>query len=299
MLRPLFGSSSIVLMLAMVLQAQEAKEPTEEESQKKIVEQLKRIDYAKATIHDGPDFRIVSTVPADKLKSVSAAAQKYYDTAEKAMKFDEKEDRPWKGKLNIFVLAERSSYTAFVRTIEQRRVLPDEDYSISVRTEPPHVAFSLNGKETPAQLEAEIGGRITLAMLMARAGPTADLPSWMKDGFARAIRMRLDPSWGATERAAIRRLMVDPKVLTKTSMPAKLAHLSNDEREPKDRDRLATSMMEYLVYGPDGAKVSGLLTAFRPSEEVPRPTFEGVLKAMEKTPEAVEKAWKKWALTGK
>jgi len=299
MLRATFGGTILSLMVLCVAVAQEPKEPTEAESQKKIVEQLKRIDFAKATIHDGPHFRIVSTLPADKLKGVQATAQKYFDITEKAMKFDEKEDRPWKGKLNIFVMTERTSYTAFVRTIEQRRLGPDEESTASIRTEPPHVAFSLTGKETPAQIEAEIGGKITLAMLMARAGPTADLPSWMKDGFSRAIRMRLDPTWGASERVAIRRLMFEAKGTAKTSMPAKIAHLSNDERDPKDRDRLATSMMEYLVYGPDGAKVASVLTAFRPSEEVPKPTFELVLKGMEKTPDAVEKAWKKWVLTGK
>ncbi len=106
--------------------------------------------------------------------------------------------------------------------------------------------------------------------------------------------MRAEPGSASKERAVIRKL-----VLGKGKQPTYKAADIWTGTYDQDKKLLATSLLDYLVFGPNAAQFGKLLSQFRPSDEVQNPDMGTALKAMEITPEALDKAWKKWVASGK
>ena len=122
------------------------------------------------------------------------------------------------------------------------------------------------------------------------------MPSWMQDGFARVLQTRASPQLAAAERAAVRKLIViDPKTkASKVQVWDIWGSAANAEKK-----LLAASFMEYLLFGPDQTKFKKIVDGLRPSDEVLKPTIDSALKGADITPDALDKAWKKWVTTGK
>ena len=125
-----------------------------------------------------------------------------------------------------------------------------------------------------------------------KAGATAELPYWFKEAFARAIRMRTDSRSGTNDRAAIRRVVLSRAKVVKP------ADAWADADSP-EKAIVALSLVDFLAFGPESAKFASVLSGLRPSDENANPTVESALKSAGFTPEGLEKAWKKWAQTGK
>src|SRR5262249_31002131 len=113
-----------------------------------------------------------------------------------------------------------------------------------------------------------------------------------KEAFARAVRLRADARSAGADKAAIRKI-----VLGKTK-PVKPAD-GWAEGDSPDKDLIAASVLEYLVFGPEASKFPSVLAGFRVSDENPTPNMDGALKSAGFTPEGLDKAWKKWVQTGK
>jgi hypothetical protein len=77
-----------------------------------------------------------------------------------------------------------------------------------------------------------------------------------------------------------------------------MANLWND-MPLDDRETVATSLMDYIAFGP-GAKESALfLGGFRPSDTVPNPGVAQALEAARWKEPQLEAAWRKWVQSGK
>jgi hypothetical protein len=126
-------------------------------------------------------------------------------------------------------------------------------------------------------------------MVQARAGSGAKLPGWVRDGFARAATARAEPKLYAGERAKIRAAGAD--------RGRRLADVWGGEG--KDPEYLAASLMDYLAFGPEAAKLLALLKAFTPGEDGNPPAAPAALEAAKIDAKALEVAWKKWAAGGK
>jgi len=64
-----------------------------------------------------PHFLIYSRQSEAKAKALGATLDKVFATATKALKYDDK-DRPWPGKLAIYLVPERSQFVDFMRKVE-------------------------------------------------------------------------------------------------------------------------------------------------------------------------------------
>lgn len=252
---------------------------------------LAKLGVAKPSVHETDDLFVGGALTADKLKSLGEGLQKHYAATYKALNFEANEP-PWKGKLAVYVFTERTQFTSFIRQVEQRRPEGDETASSQVRSDVPHVALT-TAKGDGATLETSATAQVAIALLSRKAG-VAELPPWFSEAFARAVRMRTDPKTGSTEKAAIRKV-----VLAKTRpMPVKPTD-GWAQGDMPDKALIATSVIDYLVFGPEAAKFPSVLAGFRESDENPNPTIDAALKSAGFTPEGLEKAWKKWVQTGK
>jgi hypothetical protein len=251
---------------------------------------LKKLDVANHTIQETDDLFVCGSVGMVKAKALADQLQKHYAATVKALKFEGNE-RPWKGKLAIYVFLDKKVYASFVRTVEQRRPESEETGSSEVRSDEPHVAITAEPGARAGALEAEAARQVAAALLIRRASP-AELPEWFKSAFARAVQMRTDPKSAGGDRAKVHQL------LARRMNPVKPSDgwMGSDEKE---KPIIAASVVEYLVFGPEATKFPMLLSGFRASEENVSPNMDTALKAAGMTSEGLDKAWRKWVQSGK
>ena len=261
---------------------------------------VKKLELKKIGRAEGKYASIVTTLPEDKAKLMAQAADKFYEAAVGLLKFDDSA-KPWPGKLAIYVFAERSGFTDFLRTVEMRRPEPEDKDSVSLRGDTPHLAMFLSGEgKNAAPAELEVGEDVAGALFRAKAGAGAVVPTWLKKGFTRAVRWKLNPQFAAFERGKVRPMLVDGRkgvAWPKGFAPVKVPQLWGDELAEIDRERLAASVIEFMTAGPDAAKFGPSLSALRESDENKNPNFDSVMKAFGKEKaEDFEAAWKAWAV---
>jgi len=254
------------------------------------VANLKKLDVANPSVQETDDLFVCGIVAADKAKALADHLQKHYAATVKALKFEGNEG-PWKGKLAIYVFPDKKNYASFVRTVEQRRPESEEIGSSEVRSDELHVAVTAKPGAPAGALDAEAARQVAAALLTRRASP-AELPEWFKSAFARAVQMRNDPKSAGGDRVKVRQL------LARRTNPVKPSDgwMGSEEKE---KPIIATSVLEYLVFGPEAAKFPMLLSGFRASEENVSPNMDTALKAAGMTPEGLDKAWRKWVQSGK
>ena len=195
-----------------------------------------------------------------------------------------------KGKLAVYFFPEPSSTptsSAMRSTIGWKRTSRSHS---DARSNEPYIAVTVLPGQKPIDLEVEASGQVGVALLQAKAGPAA-LPSWMKDGFAKALLMRGDPRSFATDRATVKKLLYDTKVKPSKYKAADIWAPGSD----MEKRLISASLTEYLAFGPDSGKLGKILGGLRADENGANPTFEAALKSADMTPDALDKAWKKWA----
>ncbi len=231
------------------------------------------------------DLIVCGPFPEEKLKAIGAVVQKNYATAMKALKF-EMTDNPPAGKVAVYLFPERKPFALFVGEVLNERLDKNERSHVDGRRKEPFVAISVFPGDKPTDLDAEASKQVAIALLQAKGG-TPTLPGWVQEGFARAMKMRTDPGKTAADRTWIRSNYRQAKVSD--------AWASAD----KSNQLVATSVMEYFVFGPGAPKLTKFLSAFRQIEGDPKPTVDAALTAVDLTPEKLEAAWKKFVQTGK
>ncbi|MBA4189663.1 MAG: hypothetical protein C0467_16890 [Planctomycetaceae bacterium] len=252
---------------------------------------LKKAGLDKATVVETDNFLIASSLPEDKAKSLGTVLEKVVPVARKALQFEEKEDA-WKGKLTVFVLPETREFKSFMRGVIQRD--PQGVY-YDLRSDDPFIADPVDVpvKSTEADQFAYIASSVANAYLQAR-GSTASLPDWLQNGFGRITAMRAEGTNSARYtkyRTAARLTVLGPK----GGKPAALGELWGDTK-PANGDLLATSIVEYIAYGPGAMNFVKLIYGFRPNENGDSPSTAQAMEAAGwKDTAALEGAWRKWA----
>jgi hypothetical protein len=258
----------------------------------KITEHLTKLEIAKPVIVETADLLVCGGLPEEKLKTLGESVQKQYAAAFRALKFEMLESPP-KGKLAVYFFPERKQYVLFVGEVLNDRVEKDERSHVDARSNEPYVAVTVLPAEKATDLDIEASGQVAVALLQCKAGP-APLPSWMKDGLARAVQWRID-SKAAAERATIKKWLYDTKSKPGMYKAADVWMPGGDA----NKRLLAASMMDYFVFGSGAASLPKILGGLREDENGGKPTFEAALKSADLTPETLDKAWKKWVTMGK
>jgi hypothetical protein len=237
------------------------------------------------TGQEGRYLLVYGTPPAGRLKTMTAALEKQFAIAVKALQFD-KDRSPWPGKLTVYVFTDRADYRSFVRTVEKRGPEDAEQGSARPRGDVPHVvAGPGRGKDAPAP-EVEAGHQVAAALIAARAKDVV-LPEWVVTGFARATAAHAAGTTGNMRKRAARNL----------AGRFKPSDVWSDETPPEVRQMLATAVMDYLVYGKGVAKPADFLAGFRPDDERPVKTAVDALAAASRTPEQFDLDYRRWLMS--
>jgi hypothetical protein len=262
----------------------------------KALDVLKKCEIATPVLIETQDLIVCGPLTQEKLKSMGAAVQKQYTAVFKSLKFDPAEP-PFKGKLTVYFFPERKAYSFFVSEVTSERLEKDDRSHADGRNDQPYVAVSVRPAEKTTDLEAEASVLTAVAMFQVKAGP-AKLPPWMTAGFVRIIRMRNNPSAAVVDRNTIKKVLREP-----SGSPAKYTIADvwapPEEIDAREKQLIAASLMEYLVFGPESAKLAKLLSAFRTAEGDPLTPVPDALNGAGIPVEKLDAAWKRWVATGK
>ena len=277
-------------LLAFLGTASRADDTTDKQK-KEAVENLKKSEAAKGTVVETDNFFIASELPETKARGVGEHIQKTYKLARKTLQFEDKEE-PWKGKLVVYIFPEARNYKQFMRLVAGQR--PEDTSHVSVRSDNPYIVSGVefNEKATEADIAADVTPLLAGAMLSGKIGAGAMIPEWVRTGFGRAAALRAEGT--QSKRFSTYKTAAKNGALAGKGVP--IAEVWGGTR--KDGDLLATSLMDYIAFGPGSASLIKFLNGFRPNETTPNPTVVQALEsAMWKEP-TLDAAWKKWIQGG-
>ena len=269
----------------------EDKKPTPEKLREMAAESMKRSDVKGARIIETQNLLVATTLPAAKAKSVAESLQRTFALAAKTLKFAETELGA--NRTIVYMFADLDNFRQFQRAI--LRVRPDEgEYAAyDVKRDNPYVAVSARRDDHNPNFALIAGNEICRALL-AKKGGNARVAEWMKDGFAHAVQMRLNPRSVGADRAMVRRMA--PRVAKNSKVkPVVDKAWSGTGRE---KDLVASSLMDYFTVGPGAEKFESILNGLIPTAGGRDPSFADALKAAEWTVPDLDHAWRDWVAKG-
>lgn len=276
-----------VLIGALPVAADEASDKLK----KTAAANLAKADVSKFATSETTSLVVCATLSEAKTKALADQLQKVHALGRKVLQFEEKDDI-WKGKLTVYYLPESKAYKNFIRTVAQDR--PDETHFFSLRTDPPYVVESADAgdKATEADQFGEAGAHVAAALLLNKGGTGTTFPNWVRGGLGRAIALRAEGTntkrFGNYKAAARRVVLGGARPITEVW-----------EGRGKDSEVMATSLMDYMAFGPGQANFMKFVNGFRPSENNQTPGVVQALEAAMWKQETLDAAWKKWVQAGK
>ncbi len=288
-----------VLAIAFASQADSAAQDKDKDTKARAAatENLKKIKIDKPTVVETDNFLVVGSISEEKAKALAGVLEKTLPVARKAAKYDEK-DVAWKGKLTVYYLPDGDEFKSFMRRVLQAS--PEGVY-VDVKADPPLVvdpADSLPGKPSDADLFAVTAARVAGELLQAKGTGTQAVPAWLRDGFGRAAQMRaegVNSKRYLTYKSAAKAAALAPK-----GGKATVIADAWSEARSATGETLATSVAEFLAFGPKEKELGKFLDALRPNDTNPSPTVQNGFEALGwKEQATADAAWKKWVQTGK
>jgi hypothetical protein len=255
---------------------------------------LARAEVAKATVVETDNLILLTPLPEARAKAVAGLVQKTYTTAHKGLRFDPKEE-PWPGRLAVYHLPERAEFTRFMRAVAGAK--PDEGSHLAARGEN---AYVLSGTPLPpraadADVAADLGPLVGAALLVARVGPAARAPEWVRSGYGRAAALRAEGT-GGKRFGEYRKAARAAALGGGGRPPARVADAWTAERP--DADVVATSVIDYLAFGPRSALFPKFLDALKPDEDGNVPDIADAVEAAAGRLDAFEAGWRRWVQAG-
>jgi hypothetical protein len=292
---PLRSSLALLLLLPLLALAQaKKKDPPPEKkgpTEPKVIAEdaMKKSDVKDANMVETEGLVVASVLPEAKARTMAESLQKTYALASKALKLD---DAGSKAKIIIYCFAEVDQFRQFQRTVLKTR--PEDEYAIhEIRRDVPFIAISAHRGEKNPNFEQLAADEICRAML-AKKESNARVTEWMKDGFARAVQWRLNPTSASGDRAAVFRIA--PRLgKTAKGMPVVDKAWSGSGKE---KDQVAASFMDYLTFGTGNDKLGNILNGLIPTGRDKDPTFMEALKAGEIVLEDLDRSWRDWVAKG-
>jgi hypothetical protein len=252
---------------------------------------MKKAEVADARVVETAHLVVAATAPEEKLKPLAEGLEKIYVQAAKALKLEAADT---KLQVTVFLFANLDNYRQFQRAVLKQRPDDDQFASYDVKRDDPYIAVSARRSEKMPNFETLAGNEICRALLVKKGG-NAKLPEWMKDGFAKAVVWRLNPSTAAPERSTVSRIAPALKKGAKGAMPIADKAWSGTGR---DKDLVAASLMDFFTSGSGAEKFGNVLNSMIPSDTAPMPTFADALKAADWMVEDLDRGWREWVAKG-
>jgi hypothetical protein len=219
-----------------------------------------------------------------QLKGVGALLEKEYDLARAALQLEDKDAVP--GKVAVYLFATREPFTAFVRRVEKRRVMPEDVGSFSADDDDLHAAAGPPRKGGPP-IEVLAGEQLAGLLLSRKAGKSTPLPNWLLSGFGRATFYRAAPG----TKVAID----DRRQAARLARFRGAADVWNATAGAEEMDALAGSLVDLLAYGPPSGRFAKFVVGFQPGENMDSRTAAQAMEAAGWNPETIDQRWKAWA----
>ena len=258
---------------------------------KKAEANWETVGAGKLTRHETKHFLVCAPEAMEKqLKSVGELLEKHHDKAKEALKFEIKEEYKGEvlpGKVVVYLFGERDFFTAFVRRIEARRLLPEETSSYSAVEAKLHVAASPPRSKMGLPVEIQACEQAASLMLARRAGVRTPLPDWLVSGFGRATYYRVAPR----DRA----VLADRGLASNLSRKRNAADIWDGKIAADEADAMQGSLVDFLAYGPAAKAFPRFVAGFAPEENVAMKTTAQAFEAAGLKPDKVAKSWKAWA----
>lgn len=278
----LFAGLALVAGLAAAARA-------DDKLKTQAAEAMKKADVKDARVVETEHLVVATTLPEAAARKLADGLEKVYAQAAKALKLEAADT---KTQVTVFTFADPDAYKQFQRAVLKQR--PDDQLAAhDVKRDDPYVVVAARRGERTPNFEGLAGAEISRALL-AKKGGSARLPEWMKDGFAKAVAWRLNPSAASGERGTVARMAPAIRKGAK-GMPVVDKAWAGTIRE---KDAIAASLMDYFTSGPGAEKFAGVLTAMIPTEAAEAPAFAEALKAADWPVEDLDRTWREWVSKG-
>src|SRR5438067_12094514 len=105
--------------------------------------------------------------------------EKYFVTASKVLFTDK--DKPLKNRITVYLLEQPEQIDAFIRRVEKRRPLRQENGTFNAEDDALHAA-AVQREKTDPPVEVQAAQEVASLLMQRRAGPKTILPSWLVHG---------------------------------------------------------------------------------------------------------------------
>ncbi len=282
-----------MLLVGALVGAARSADPAED-PKAKVAEQKKKAEANWETAGGGEFAHLetkhlllfASKALEKQLPAIGAVLEKQFDQAWKALQFeDKKDDLP--GKVTVYLFGSREPFTAFVRRVEKRRVMQEDEGTFSASDDDLHAAAGppRKGGFPP---EAMAGEQVAGLLMARKAGKNTPLPSWLLSGFGRATYCRASPG--------LKAVIEDRKQAAKLSRSRSPADVWNGTADATEMDTLAGSLVDFLAFGPLADKFPSFVVGFQPGENMDSRTAAQAMESAGLKGDVIDKAWKRWVV---
>lgn len=267
-----------LVLLAPVIRADDASEIVAK--QKAAAEaNWKKLEYEKpapviATAH----FLVFSQLPEARTRALAFSLDRMYATMLKALDY-KGGDRPWPGKLPVYVFGDRTDFVAFMRKVVKKNPKEDDSSHFAFKAEE---SLLVVGMPKAGKVDAESEARLQLASaVLQRKMGAGEPPEWVTQGFADASLYR-----AANPAARGKGRWLIPN--------APVTEIWGENLAPKVRQDYAAYLIDYLAYGPLADQFANFVGALRSDENGNAPGIDAAFKAINVDPATLHTALKSW-----
>ncbi|MFL5340003.1 MAG: hypothetical protein ACJ8F7_07620 [Gemmataceae bacterium] len=226
------------------------------------------------------NFLVHARLPETKTKALASALDRQFPVMLKALKY-EGEDRPWPGKLQVFVFAERSEFTDFMRKALKKPVKEDDSTFFSFEAEDSVLVIGAPRGGAKTDPEAEAKHQLATAVLARKMG-SGEPPDWVALGFGEAAAYR-----AANPKATGKNPAWKPPGLP-------LAALWTEGVPAAARAKYAAYVIDYMAFGPLAEHFPTFIASLRPDETGTVAGIDEALKAINLDQLSLEYAARNW-----
>jgi hypothetical protein len=266
------------------------KTPSSEKTRETAADAMKKSEVKDSRILETTNLVVACSLPEAKAKTLADNLQKMFMLATKALKFDEAELKG--AKMIVYAFPDLDNFRQYQRSVLKQR--PEDELAVyDVKRDDPFVAVSPRRGDRNPNFELLAGNELCRALLTKKGG-NARITEWMKDGFARAVQMRLNPGSIGTDRAVVRRMA--PRI-PKTAKATPVVDTAWTGMG-KEKDLVAANLMDFLTFGEGAEKFGNIMNGLIPADGGGDPTFADALKAADWMLEDLDRAWREWLAKG-
>jgi hypothetical protein len=279
-------------LLSPPLFAADDRTPTPAKLKEIATEGLTKSDVKDGRLVETDHLIVASALPEVKAKAAAEAAEKMYGRAHKALNFEPPANP--EPKMVVYLFPDVDNYRSYKRNVVKERAESDEFSMVDQKGDYIVIALSPRRGDKAPKFDVLAADEVGKALLLKKAGPNARVTEWMKDGFLKAINGRTSPAAISAERTAARRVAFKVPKGWKGNAAVELAWTGTGA----EKDAVAATLMDFLTFGPGADKLSLVLGALVPTDEVMNPTPGTALLAPGWKMEELDYRFREWLSKG-